>query len=109
MLSWIEETEDVFESSKARLTPSTMLGFACLQQRIKFHTDANQFVMTALLAQVEGGVNEANYSASKELFKLQTKKYTTHSDRTLHKIFPSLLSATGHYKTDWSSSFPMAT
>ena len=68
MFSWIE-AQDAFKNLKVRLTSTPILAFPCLQQPSILLTDASQFVMGAVLAQVQDGMEKAIFYASKALSK----------------------------------------
>ena len=73
MFSWTEEAQDAFEILRTRLTSTPILAFPCLPQPFTLYTDASQFAMGAVLAQVQDGMGKAICYASKALPKSQTK------------------------------------
>ena len=77
VFSWTEEAQDAFETLKTRLTPTPILAFPCLQQPFILYTDASQFAMGAVLAQVQDDLEKAICYASKALSKSQTKYSAT--------------------------------
>ena len=77
MFTWTGEAQDAFETLKARLTSTPILAFPCLQEPFILYTDASQFAMGAVLAQVQDGMKRAICYASKALSKSQTKYSAT--------------------------------
>ena len=77
VFTWTEEAQDAFETLKTRLTSTPILAFPCLQQPFILYTDASQFAMGAVLAQVQDGMEKAICYASKALSKSQTKYSAT--------------------------------
>ena len=70
---WTPEAQDAFESLKLKLTSTPILVFPCLKEPFILYTDASQFAMGAVLAQVQDGKERAICYASKTLSKSQTK------------------------------------
>ena len=52
---WTPEAQDVFESLKLKLTSNPILAFPCLKEPFILYTDASQFAMGSVLAQVQDG------------------------------------------------------
>ena len=71
------EAQDAFESLKLKLTSTPILAFPCLKEPFILYTDASQFAMGAVLAQVQDGKERAVCYASKSLSKSQTKYSAT--------------------------------
>ena len=71
------EAQDAFESLKKKLTSTPILSFPCLKEPFILYTDASQFAMGAVLAQVQDGKERAICYASKSLPKSQTKYSAT--------------------------------
>ena len=71
------EAQDAFESLKLKLTSTPILAFPCLKEPFILYTDASQFAMGALLAQVQDGKERAICNASRSLSKSQTKYSAT--------------------------------
>ena len=74
---WAPEAQDAFESLKLKLTSTPILAFPCLKEPYILYTDARQFAMGAVLAQVQDGKERAICYASKSLSKSQTKYSAT--------------------------------
>ena len=74
---WTRETQDAFESLKLKLTSNPILVFPCLKEPFILYTDASQFAMGAVLAQVQDGKERAICYASRSLSKSQTKFFAT--------------------------------
>ena len=74
---WTPEAQDAFESLKLKLTSTPILAFPCLKEPFIIHTDASQFAIGAVLAQVQDGKERAICYASKSLSKSQTKYSAT--------------------------------
>ena len=70
---WTPEAQDAFESLKLKLTSTPLLAFPCLKEPFILYTDASQFAMGAVLAQVQDGKERAICYASRSLSKSQTK------------------------------------
>ena len=64
---WTPEAQDAFESLKLKLTSTPILAFPCLKEPFILYTDASQFAMGAVLAQVQDGKERAFCYASKSL------------------------------------------
>ena len=77
MFTWAGEAQDAFETLKARLTSTPVLAFPCLQEPFILYTDASQFAMGTVLAQVQDGMEKTICYASKALSKSQTKYSAT--------------------------------
>ena len=71
--AWTPEAQDAFESLKLKVTSTPILAFPCLKEPFILYTDASQFAMGAVLAQVQDGRERAICYASKSLSKSQTK------------------------------------
>ena len=56
---WTPEAQDAFESLKLKLTSTPILAFPCLREPFILYTDASQFAMGAVLAQVQDGKERA--------------------------------------------------
>ena len=74
---WTQEAQDEFESLKLKLTSTPILAFPCIKEPFILYTEASQFAMVALLAQVQDGKERAICYASKSLSKSQTKYSAT--------------------------------
>ena len=74
---WTPGTQDAFESLKFKITSMPMLAFPCLKEPFIFYTDASQFAMGAVLAQVQDGKERAICYASRSLSKSQLKYSAT--------------------------------
>ena len=74
---WTAEAQDAFDSLKDRLTTTPILAFPRLHLPFILYTDASQFAMGAVLAQVQDGLERAICYASKAFSKSQTKYSTT--------------------------------
>ena len=70
---WTPEAQDAFESLKLKLTSTPILAFPCFKEPFIFYTDASQFAMGALLAQVQDGKERPICYASRSLSKSHTK------------------------------------
>ena len=77
MFSWTEEAQDAFETLKTRLPSTSILAFPFLQQPFILYTNASEFVIRAVLAQVQDGMDKAICYASKALSKSQTSYSAT--------------------------------
>ena len=89
---WTPEAQDAFESLKLKLTSTPILAFPCLKEPFIFYTDASQFAMGAVLAQVQDGKERAICYASKSLSKSQTKYSAT------RRKLLSLVTFTRHFR-----------
>ena len=69
---WRPETQNAFDSLKLKLTSTPILVFPCLKEPLIFYTDASQFAMGAVLAQVQDGKERAFCYACRSLSKSQT-------------------------------------
>ena len=58
-IKWTPEAQDAVESSKMKLTSTPILAFPCLKKPFILYTDASQFAMGAVLAQVQDGKERA--------------------------------------------------
>ena len=56
---WTPAAQDAFESLKLKLTSTPILAFPCLKEPFMLYTDASQFAMGAILAQVQDGKDRA--------------------------------------------------
>ena len=74
---WTLEAQDAFEPLKLKLTSTPTLAFLCLKEPFILYTDASQFAMGAVLAQMQDGKERAICYASKSLSKSQTKYSAT--------------------------------
>ena len=76
---WTLAAQNAFEPLKLKLTSTPLLAFLCLEleEPFFFYTDASQFAMGALLAQMQDGKERAICSASRSLSKSQTKYSAT--------------------------------
>ena len=74
---WEPEAQDAFESLKLKLTSTPKLAFPCFKKPFILYTDASQFAMGAVLAQVLDGKERAICYASRSLSKSQTKYSAT--------------------------------
>ena len=70
---WTREAQDAFEFLKLKLTSTPILAFPCLKEPFVLYTDASQFAMGAVLAQVQDGKERAISYASRSFSKSQTK------------------------------------
>ena len=70
--TWTGEAQDAFETLKTRLRSTPILAFPCPQQPFILYTDASQFAMGAVLAQVQDGMERAIGYAFKSLSKSKT-------------------------------------
>ena len=61
------EARDAFESLKLKLTSAPILAFPCFEEPFILYTDASQFAMGAVLAQVQDGKERAICYASRSL------------------------------------------
>ena len=68
---------DIFETRKTSLTSTRILAFSCLQELFILCSDASQFAMGAVLAQVQDGMEKAICYAPKALSKSQTENSAT--------------------------------
>ena len=91
VFSCTEEAQDAFETLKTRLTSTPLLAFPCLQQPFILYTDASQFAMGAVLAQVQDGMEKTIGYASKALSKSQTKYSATRRE------FLAIVTFTRHF------------
>ena len=89
---WIPSAQDAFESLKMKLTSTPILAFPCLKEPFILYTEASQFAMGAVLAQVQDGKERANCYASKSLSKSHTKYSATG-----HKLL-ALVTFTRHFR-----------
>ena len=71
------EAQDLFEFLKLKPTSTPILAFPCLKAPFILTTDASQFAMGAVLAQVQHGKERAICYASRSLSKSQTKYSAT--------------------------------
>ena len=55
MFEWTPEAQDAFESLNLKLTSTPILAFPCVKESFILYTDASQFAMGAVLAQVQEG------------------------------------------------------
>ena len=74
---WTIEAQDAFESLKLKLTSTPIIAFPSLKEPFILYTDASQFAMGAVLAQVQDGKERATCYASKSLSKSQLKYSAT--------------------------------
>ena len=81
------EAQDAFGSLKLKLTSTTIIAFPCLKEPFILYTDASQFAMGAVLAQVQDGKERAIFYASKWLSKSQTKYSATRRELLALVIF----------------------
>ena len=77
---WTPEAQNAFESLKIKLTSTPILAFPCLKEPFILYTDASQFAIGAVLAQVQDGKGRAICYASKSLPKSQTKYSATRQE-----------------------------
>ena len=77
---WTPEALDAFESLKLKLTSTPRLAFSCLKEPFILYTDARQFAMVAVLAQVQDGKERTISYASRSLYKSQTKNSATRQE-----------------------------
>ena len=77
IFEWTPEAQDAFESLKLKSTSTPILAFPCLKEPFILYTDASQFAMGAVLAQVQDGKERAICYASRSLSKSQTKSSAT--------------------------------
>ena len=75
---WTPQAQDAFESLKLKRTSTPILAFPCLKEPFNLYTDASQFAMGAVLAQVQDGKERAICYASRSLLKITNKviRYT---------------------------------
>ena len=62
---WTPQAQDAFDSLKLKLTSTPILAFPCLKEPFILYTDASQFAMGAVLAQVQDGKERAICYASR--------------------------------------------
>ena len=74
---WTPEAQDAFEFLKLKLTSTPIIAFPCFKEPFVLYTDASQFAMGAVLAQVQDGTERAICYASRSLSKSQTKYSAT--------------------------------
>ena len=91
-IEWTSAAQDVFESLKLKITSTPVLAFPCLKEPFILYTDASQFAMGAVLAQVQEGKEQAVCYASNSLSKSQTKYSATHSELL------ALVTFTSHFR-----------
>ena len=84
---WTSAAQDAFESLKLKLTSTSIPAFPCLKEPLILCTDASQFPMGAVLAQVQDGKVRAICYASKSLSKSQTKYSATRRELLALVIF----------------------
>ena len=77
---WTPEAQDAFESLKLKLTSTPILAFPCLKEPFILYTDASQFAMGTVLAQMQDGKERAICYASRSLSKSQTKYSATRQE-----------------------------
>ena len=70
---WTPEAQDAFESLKIKLTSTPIFAFSCLKEPFILYTDASQFAMGAVLAQVHDGNERTICYASRSLSNSQLK------------------------------------
>ena len=87
---WTPAAQDAFESLKLKLTLTPILVFPCLKDPFILCTDASQFAMGAVLAQVHDGKEWAICYASKSLSKATTKYSATHRELLVLVTFTRL-------------------
>ena len=112
---WKPAAQDAFESLKLKLTSTPILAFPCLKEPFILYTDASQFAMGVVLAQVQDGKERAVCYASKSLSKSQTKYSATRCELlslvTFARHFRHYLLAqkftivTDHIALQWLHSF----
>ena len=71
--SWNTDAQHAFELLKQKLTSTPILAFPCLSEPFILYTDASQFAMGAVLAQVQEGKERAICYASRTLSRAQSK------------------------------------
>ena len=86
-IEWTQEAQDAFESLKLKLTSTPILAFPCLKEPFILYTNASQFAMGAVLAQVQDGKERAICYASKSLSKSQTTYSATRRELLALVIF----------------------
>ena len=74
---WTPEAQGSFESLKLKLTSTPIPAFPCLKELFILYTDASQFAMGVVLAQMQDGKERAICYASRSLSKSQTKYSAT--------------------------------
>ena len=74
---WTPEAQDAFVSLKLKLTSTPFFAFPCIKEPFILYTDASQFALGAVLAQVHDGKERAICYASRSLSKSQTKYSAT--------------------------------
>ena len=74
---WTPAAQNAFKSLKLKLTSTPILAFPCRKEPFILYTDASQFAMGAVLAQVQDGKERAICYASRSLSKSQTKYSAT--------------------------------
>ena len=74
---WNPEAQKAFEQLKICLTSSPILAFPSMKEQFILYTDASQFAIGAVLAQVENGLERVSCYASKSLNKAQSRYSTT--------------------------------
>ena len=112
---WTPQAQDAFESLKLKLTSTPILPFPCLKEPFILYTDASQFAMGAVVAQVQDGTERAICYATRALSKSQTKNSATrHELLTLvtftrhfrHKLLGQKFTiVTDHSALQWLHSF----
>ena len=74
---WTTAAQDSFKSMKMKVTSTLILAFPCLKQLFILYTDASQFAMGEVLAQMHDGKERSICHASESLSKSQTKYSNT--------------------------------
>ena len=112
---WTREAQDAFESLKLKVISTPILAFPCLKEPFILYTDASQYAMGAVLAQVQDGKERAICYASRLFSKSQTKYSATRRDLlalvtlTLHfrhyLLGQKFTIVTDHSALQWLHSF----
>ena len=74
---WNSEAQEAFEVLKARLTSAPILAFPSMREPFILYTDASQYAMGAVLAQIQDGSERVICYASKSFSKAQSRYSTT--------------------------------
>ena len=89
---WNPEAHKAFEQLKDCLTSTPILAFPSMNEPFILYTDASQFAIGAVLAQVQNGLERVICYASKSLNKAQSRYSTTKRELL------AIVSYTRHFK-----------
>ena len=89
---WTHEAQVALEPLKLKLTSTPILAFPCLKEPFILYTDASQFAMGSVLAQMQDGKDRAICYASRSLSKSQTKYSATRRE------LPALVTFTRNFR-----------